>query len=613
MHEDVEKLVNAGRISEAIGKKLSTLAPKNYVLHTSWGAGKVLEWDLFGGKVTIDFEKSSDQTMGLKLALQKLVPLEENDLRVQRLNSLEDLKELAEKDPGEVVIRLLQAHKTSLTPDQIEKELSGSLIEADKYKKWWDKAKKSLRESKKANVPTKRTEAITIRDSNESVVESLVKEFEEARHLKVKIKILDSLKAEEGALKEDKNILSVMGLQIEDLSRKSLKLQLGLTFELLCVRDELVELIEDFILPEGSYKIEDALRDCSGDLAEATSGLVSARQRRIYDAFPAAFGDAWIDRLLSIFNTIGTRGVAEIAKILEDKEEGKALKKHITKALSLRTLGADALSWICRERNKSSTQLFGHEVGLSVLNIIESDYLEDGPRKSNRLQAYVLEDRELITDFLKGVDKNDVQNFSKKLLNSPAFPDLDRKSLLARIIKVYPEVGDLLSGTVTKRDEGLIVSWESLDRKKEEYKDLIENRIPQNIKDISIARSYGDLRENFEFKAAKDMQAVLNRRKGEVGIELARAKATDFSNADTSVVNIGTIVVMKDGSGGLTNYTILGAWDGDPDKKILSYKSEVGKALIGKKVGEVATVLDFDTEKDLNYTIAAIEPYNKEK
>ena len=611
MHEDVEKLVNAGRISDAIGAKLTTLSPNSYVLHNSWGAGKVSNWDLFGGKVTIDFEKSPDQTMGLKLALQKLTPLEESDLRVQRLNSLGELQELAEKDPGEVVIRLLEAHKGSLTPDQIEKELSGSLIEADKYKKWWDKAKKSLRESKKANVPTKRTEPLTIRDSNESVVESLVKEFEEARHLKVKIKVLETLKVEEGALKEDKSILSVICLQIEDLSRKSLKLQPALTFELLCVRDEIVDLIDEFELPDNSYQIEDALRDCTGDLSEATSGLVSARQRRIYDVFPVAFEDAWVQRLLAIFNTIGTRGVAEISKILEDKGESKALKKHIKKALSLRTLGADALSWICRERNKSSAQLFNHEVGLSVLNTIESDYLEDGPRKSNRLQAYVLEDRELITDFLKGVDGNDIQNFSKKLLNSPAFPDLDRKSLLARIIKVYPEVGDLLSGTTTKRDEGLIVSWESLERKKEEYKDLIENRIPQNIKDIAIARSYGDLRENFEYKAAKDMQAVLNRRKGEVGIELARAKATDFANADTSVVNIGTIVTMKSEKGELIDYTILGAWDGDPDKKILSYKSEVGKALIGKKVGDAATVLDFDTEKDLTYVIESITAYNK--
>jgi len=335
------------------------------------------------------------------------------------------------------------------------------------------------------------------------------------------------------------------------------------------------------------------------------------RQRRIYEAFEAAYEDKWTTELLTIFNTIGTRGVGEIAKLLDEKEKTKELHKHIKKALSLRTLGPDALSWICRERNKSSQKSFTHEVGLAVLNTIEFDYLEDGPRKSNRLQALVMEDRDLITDFLKGVEANDIKNFAKKLLGSPAFPDLDRKSLMARIIKSYPETGELLAGTVTKRDKSLIVSWTSLERKKEEYRDLVENRIPQNIKDIAIARSYGDLRENFEYKAAKDMQVVLNRRKGEVEMELNRAKGTDFENPDTDAVNVGTIVTLE-GEGGVTvDYTILGAWDGDPDQKILSYKSDVARGLMGKQPGAKVMVHDFDTEKDESFVIKSIAAYNK--
>ena len=611
MHADVEKLVNAGRISEAVGQKLTTLSPESYVLHSSWGAGQVKSWDLFGGKVTIDFEKSQDQVMGLKLALQKLTPLEEGDLRVQRYNSLDEMKELAAEDPGEIVVRLLQAHDGRLTPDQIDKELCGSLIEEDQYKKWWDKAKKSLRESKRANVPTKRTDYLTLRDENESPLESLVKEFEESQNLKAKNKTLDSIKAEEAALNNDDSFMNRIAAHVEVFARKSLKLNGGQTLELLCLRDELIELVEKYELPEEGFTIKNALQEFSGELSEATSPLASVRQRRIYEAFPEAYGeDEWVGKLLNIFNTIGTRGVGEIAKILEEKEQTKQLYKHIKKALSLRTLGPDALSWICRERNKSAEKCFSHEVGLSVLNTIESDYLEEGPRKSNRLQALVMEDRDLIIDFLKGVEGNDIQNFSKKLLSSPAFPDLDRKSLMARIIKVYPDTGSLVEGTSTKRDKSLIVSWESLERKTEEYRDLVESRIPQNIKDIAIARSYGDLRENFEYKAAKDMQAVLNRRKGEVEMELNRAKGTDFENPDTDAVNVGTVVTLE-GDSGTEIYTILGAWDGDPDNKVLSYKSVVAKGLMGKKVGAKVTVQDFDTEKDHIFTIKGIEAYNK--
>ena len=609
MHEDVEKLVNAGRISSAVGEKLTTLAPHSYVLHSSWGAGQVKEWDLFGGKVTIDFEKTKDQVMGLKLALQKLSQLEQDDLRVQRFNSFDELRELADSDPGEVVVRLLDSHGGRLFPDQIDAELSGSLIDSDKYKKWWDRAKKSLRETKRANVPTKRTEALTLRNENESPIESLVKKFEEARNLKAMIKTLSAVKTEDEALIKDTSYLDRIVKQVEDTASRSLKLHGDLTLELLCMRDEFIDLVEDYNLPENGFTIKDALQEFTGELVEATSSLASVRQRRIYDAFPQAFGEGWKQKILAIFNKIGTRGVAEIAKILEDKEESEVLDAHIKKALSLRTLGPDALSWICRERNRASKSSFCHEVGLSVLNIIESDYLEDGPRKSNRLQAFVMEDRELITDFLQGVEGTDVSNFAKKLLNSPAFPDLDRKSLMARIIKIYPETGDLMKGAVTKRDKSLIVSWASLERKKEEYRDLVENRIPQNIKDISIARSYGDLRENFEYKAAKDMQAVLNRRKGEVGLEINRAKGTDFSKPDTSAVNIGTIVTLKKEDGSSVDYTILGAWDGDPETKTLSYQSVVAKGLMGQKVGANVIVQDFETEENIPFTIENIRAY----
>src|SRR6202043_1817497 len=92
----------------------------------------------------------------------------------------------------------------------------------------------------------------------------------------------------------------------------------------------------------------------------------------------------------------------------------------------------------------------------------------------------------------------------------------------------------------------LVVSWSSLSRRKNEHEELVKKKIPENTKEISIARSYGDLSENFEFKAAKQMQAVLMRRKTELEQMLHRARGTAFENADTSRVSIGTIVTVRD-------------------------------------------------------------------
>src|SRR5207244_8858179 len=113
--------------------------------------------------------------------------------------------------------------------------------------------------------------------------------------------------------------------------------------------------------------------------------------------------------------------------------------------------------------------------------------------------------------------------------------------------------------------EARIVSWESLEKRKDEYEELINKKIPENSREISVARSYGDLRENFEYKAAKEMQRVLMRRKSEMEHQLSRARGTNFENADTSKVSIGTIVTVKNlDDGSIETYAILGAWDSDP-------------------------------------------------
>jgi transcription elongation GreA/GreB family factor len=281
------------------------------------------------------------------------------------------------------------------------------------------------------------------------------------------------------------------------------------------------------------------------------------------------------------------------------------LLEHIRRALSRHALGPDALAWICRERRKAAQAVFTHEVGSAILSVIEQDSTDEGPRRTLRLQNFLMEDRELIADLLDGVDMNDVRNFARKLLQSPAFAELDRKSLMARVIKAHPESQELVTGDEGSRRETLIVSWDSLERRKAEYEDLVNKRIPGNIKEIAIARSYGDLRENFEYKAAKQMQAVLARRKTELEKDLDNAQGSDLTGADTASVNIGTVVTLRHNSD-TEQYTVLGAWDSDPDQRIVSYLSEIGQALIGQQVGDKVEFRDLETEEERTYDIAEI-------
>lgn len=84
---------------------------------------------------------------------------------------------------------------------------------------------------------------------------------------------------------------------------------------------------------------------------------------------------------------------------------------------------------------------------------------------------------------------------------------------------------------------------------------------------MKIAKSYGDLRENFEYKSAKDLEKYLNHRRTALEREIAQARGTDFKGADTKTVNIGTIIVLADDQGAEQTITVLGAWDSTQRKR----------------------------------------------
>ena len=199
MHLDVAKLVEAGRIPKPVGERLSQLAPGNFCIHKSFGAGKVIDWDLPGKKVTIDFEKSTAQTMELQFAFQKTEWIGPEDFRAKKIEQLEELRSLSKSDPLALIVHLLESHGGSMTGDALEKELSGAVIPEAGFKKWWDATKKALRESRLAAVPQKRTEPIVLRVGDRCPADALVAVCEAARDIKGMIRALEAIAADIGA------------------------------------------------------------------------------------------------------------------------------------------------------------------------------------------------------------------------------------------------------------------------------------------------------------------------------------------------------------------------------------------------------------------------------
>ena len=297
--------------------------------------------------------------------------------------------------------------------------------------------------------------------------------------------------------------------------------------------------------------------------------------------------------------------VIEIARLVEKEGRAEELRAALARWISERSASSEILVWLCKERGGAFPELFGADLFGAVLSALERDQLAE--KRGARLHDLLLEDRSLVGDLLESAEPDRVRDAMRRLLLTPVFDDLNKRSLLARIVKLYPEMQSMISGDAGEREETLTVSWASLEKRKEEFEDLVNRQIPQNTKDIAIARSYGDLRENFEFKSAKEQQRVLMRRRAEAERDLSRARGTNFENPDTDQVSIGTVVTLRDSKGDEETYSILGAWDSAPELGIISYKAVIGQALLGKSLGESA---ELPTESGTrSVTIVRIEPF----
>ena len=113
----------------------------------------------------------------------------------------------------------------------------------------------------------------------------------------------------------------------------------------------------------------------------------------------------------------------------------------------------------------------------------------------------------------------------------------------------------------------------------------INEKIELNKKDISTARSYGDLSENSEYDEAKQEQGKLHTRKAELEEMIANAKILDESQVDESKISVGSIVVVKSARGEKT-YRIVGSYEADPLQGKISDASPIGLALIGASEGD---------------------------
>ena len=128
------------------------------------------------------------------------------------------------------------------------------------------------------------------------------------------------------------------------------------------------------------------------------------------------------------------------------------------------------------------------------------------------------------------------------------------------------------------------LTQEGLEELKKELATFKDAKRPQAVERVSRARDFGDLTENSEYHQARDELSFIDGRIEELEELIAKATIID-DKRQMKMVDIGCKVTLV-GNGKLHTFTIVGEWEADPKEQKISHQSPLGKALVGKKVGE---------------------------
>jgi transcription elongation GreA/GreB family factor len=586
MKEEFEKLAAAGKIEGKHVAALTQLAEAGCCTHRSWGFGRIKTVDTVFARFTIDFPGKPGHPMDLSFAAESLKPVPKDHILARKATDLDAVRHLAVHHTDLIKI-VLNSFGGKATTDQIQQALVPDVI-TDNWKKWWETARREMKKDGHFIVPAKKSEPVVYQAQETSLQDRLLADFRKAKGLKARvavavemIKAVADLKDKTAAAKE---VIAALNPDIAAYQRT----QPAVALEGIFARDELREAAG---LPPAADEISAAqvwLQDGIkfGPLLEA---IPAAKHHRALESFKAANPDKWQDVLRSALNYVSAKLAKEIASILISNGKLELLKESLARLVNQHTASSELLLWFGRERTEDFVDILGPEVFRAMLTAMERDQFNE--KRSNRLRDFILEDQLLIVELTSTADIEVVKDLTRALKLSPVFDDMDKRSLLARLVKAHPAVQSLVSGEQTKHESGLLVSWESLERRRVEYQELVQKKIPANSREIAVARSYGDLRENHEYKAAKEMQKILMRQKEDLEALFLRARGMDFANAKTDVVGPGTTVLVTDlSSNQAETFTILGAWDSDPDKGVISYLTPVAMALLNRKVGEEVEV-----------------------
>ncbi|MEI6590024.1 MAG: GreA/GreB family elongation factor [Verrucomicrobiota bacterium] len=591
--------MNSAAVSTLISKnptlrghkaKLEAMEPNAYVVHRSWGFGQIKAFDEATYRLTIDFVGKKSHDMDPTFCVTTMEVLPKKHILVVKAEESDRITQLSVDSPADLVVEALKGYENHATTAIDLEIVLAQVIGEEKFKKWWTTAKKAVANDPRVSVPEKKTECYILREIPVSAEDEILEQFTTTRSARRKISLVEELITASKAT-DTKADLSAILESLTDAVRDSNQLDAAERLYGASVRDHLAKLAKHTapIDPTQASLIAN-VRDLPDIAEKIPVHFQSDFLELVKETHPVECRDLVFTLLKVSQGKFTTECINFLVENGYSDDLAAALKRWQTE----QNLRAPVLLWIVKNRHsKKFAKLLNDLIDPRLLSAIffgiDYEALQAASARRIPLADILSEDPDLISDLLSTADPETARDLANTLLLNQGFEELTKKSLLARFIKIFPNIQSLVASDAESKEEQLLVSRASYDRKREEYENIVSKKIPENSKSIAAAREHGDLRENSEYKMAKQDQTVLMAQKSQLERELARARVTDFKEATADQGSIGSIIELLQG-GVNTKYTVLGAWDSDPANHVISYKTPLGAALLGRKVGETVNV-----------------------
>lgn len=563
---------------------LLALTPEMLCYDKTWKFGVVRRLDPVLRKVEIDFETRSGHVMSLAYAAEVLQRIGHDHMLARWHHDPEGIREMVVSRPAELVVLALRSFGP-MTVSQVQNQIVPRILAEADWKKFWDAARKELKRDPLVEVPAKRTDPIQLRNRAEEYGARWFEQLAADRDMAVILTKVEELE-ESGDLAHlpepfRQILLGRLAFVLRGAGLR--RLSLGARAAMATVR-------LGAPLPPEADEIVRAAREPSLFI-EATAAL------------PVREVPAWLDFLGGVAGVDALAGmlVQQIGQLtysifeasvewLVEHGHGAVCADAVRAEVAARRPSIEMLLWVLKDPQRIKEWNLGttSDLAFLMLDAMEADAAGERLKAQNQLrERYGRMD--WLSDVIALMTEEQRRTFMMRLRETPAWPALERQSFIGRLVKTCPVMEEHLRATANAPVESRRLaptSLRSYRERQEQLRNIVEVEIPKNSREIEVARSYGDLRENFEYKAAKDMQALLMRRQAELVQQLRSVQPTDFRDYGSDTAGLATQVTLAYADGRRERYVLLGAWDRDEALGIISSESQMARALNGRRAGE---------------------------